>query len=93
MQTRDMAPVPVRFITGDNDSRRDAFLLMLRLVVGHALAHGFHLVDIARVLGAPVTRLADWITGAVPSDEIEDMIRKCTVLAHGMGLDLQAEAG
>ena len=85
--------IPVRFEAGDIDSKRDAFLVMFRLVIGNALATGHHLKDIAEDIGISISKLADWIAGEVGDHEVEDMSRKCVAFAHGIGLDLEAVEG
>jgi hypothetical protein len=82
--------IPVRFVAGDIDSKRDAFLVMFRLVIGNALATGRHLKDIAEDIDVSICKLADWIAGEVGDHEVEDMSRKCVAFAHGLGLDLEA---
>ena len=85
--------IPVRFLAGDIDSKRDAFLVMFRLVIGNAMASGRRLKDIATDIGVPIAKLADWIAGMVGDHEVESMSRKCISFAHGIGLDLEAVAG
>ena len=85
--------IPVRFLAGDIDSKREAFLIMFRLVIGDAMATGRCLFDIARDIGVAIGTLADWIAGVVGDLEVDDMTRKCITFAHGLGLDLEAIAG
>ena len=82
--------IPVRFVRGDLDSQREAFLVMFRLVVGHAMAAGRHLLDIAENIGVSANRLGDWIAGRVRDREVEEMSSKCIAFAHQMGLELES---
>jgi hypothetical protein len=85
--------IPVRFVAGDIDSKRDAFLLMFRLVIGNALATGHHLKDIADDIGISISKLADWIAGDVGDHEVDAMSCACLSFAHGLGLDLEPVEG
>jgi hypothetical protein len=85
-----MDTIPVRFVPGDLDSQRDAYLMMFRLVVGHALAAGRRLRDIAETVGVSARRLAEWIAGRVAAIEVEEMTRKCIAFARQMGLALES---
>ena len=82
--------IPVKFLAGDIDSKRDAFLLMFRLVIGNAMATGHHLKDIASDIGISIIQLADWISGVIDDDAVEEMSRQCVAFAHGLGLELEA---
>jgi hypothetical protein len=82
--------IPVRFVPGDIDSQREAYLMMLRLVVGHALATGRRLLDIADTIGVSARRLTEWIAGQVGDREVEDMSRRCVAFARHLGLTLES---
>ena len=82
--------IPVRFVPGDIESQREAYLMMFRLVVGHALAAGRRLRDIADTIGVSARRLAEWISGRVNDIEVEEMSRKCIAFARQMGLALES---
>jgi hypothetical protein len=90
MTSSDHETVPVRFIAGDVDSKREAFLVMFRLVVGHAMATGRHLLEIADSIGVSAGRLGEWIAGRVRDPEVDDMSRKCIAFARQMGLALES---
>jgi len=82
--------IPVRFLARDIGSKRDAFLVMFRFVIGNAMAAGHRLEGVADDLGISIGKLADWIAGAVGDHEVETMTRKCIAFAHGIGMDPEA---
>ena len=82
--------IPVRFLAGDIDSKREAFLMMFRLVIGDVMATGRRLKDIADDIGMTIGKLADWIAGLVGDHEVDAMSRKCVAFAHDLGLVLEA---
>jgi len=85
--------IPVRFQTGDIDGKREAFLMMFRLIIGDAMAAGRRLKNIAEDIGVTIAKLSDWIAGVIGNHEVDDMSRKCITFAHGLGLDLEAVEG
>jgi hypothetical protein len=91
MSTRVEA-IPVRFVSGDLHSQREAFLMMFRLVIGHAQSSGEGLIDIAARIGVPVAKLGDWIAGKVRDFEVPEMSRRCIAFARALGLELRSEA-
>jgi hypothetical protein len=91
MSTLALDTVPVRFSAGDLASKRESYLMMFRLVVGHALAGGRPLREIAASMDVTHACLSGWIAGQVHDHEVEDMVGRCIAFAHDLGLELAAD--